>query len=325
MYDKRSFAVSFMICVLFASIVSISGCAKKESSIEPEIGTFYVGGESGLSLKFIEGEPPQEFFEDADIPVAVQIENIGEFDIPVGGVNVTISGIPSTAKVTGFRNTVPNRGVLEGIEKIGDSVVPGGFEEIYFGDVNYDLGIPSGSSTPQRMFSRACYLYGANATGSACIRENIYAAASGAQICEVNEEKSVETSAGPIQVANVREFARGPNKISFTVVVENAGPGTVYWRDDGDFTCDDIKPQDTNKLKLTRAEIQGVGDALSNGTCTGLSGTAANIVRLKPDGTGSFVCTWDTTGEDAYESFMNLDFEYMYTAEIIKTVNIFAL
>jgi len=315
---KREFAVLAVVCMLFIGLVGTSGCARQES-IEEDVGQFYVGGASGLSMRFVEGQPPDEFFEQDDVEVVIQLENSGEYDIPENGVNLIISGVPPSAKKD-FESSKFNIMPLPGVSRVVDTIIPGAVEEVLFGTLSYDVRVPEGS-IPQRLHAKACYLYGANTTSTACIRENIYAATIGAQICEVNEEKKVETSSGPIQVSAAREFARGPNKISFTVTVENAGAGDVYWNEQRDLKCESIPFTDLNKIKLAEVSIDGLEDRLE--TCSGLG--ADNTIRLKSDKTGSFVCVWNTTGQEAYEGFMTVDLEYIYTSEIIKEVNVLAL
>jgi hypothetical protein len=321
---KREFAVFFMIGVLFVSLVSFSGCAKEEAE-EVQTGAFYVGGQSGLGMKFIEGQPPDKFFEGDIVDIVVQLENKGEFDIDKGDIEVIISGIPpgSAQEDDGFEYSLTNSDPLIGIKRIGEIITLGAFEDLDFGTVSYTIGLPPGADpVPRNIFAKGCYMYGANATSNACIREDIYAATTGAQICEVNEEKRVETSAGPIKVAKVQELARGPNKISFTVTLENRGSGDVYWNTAEELRCGNILFSDMNKLLLKNIELVGLEDKDPE-FCTGVS--EDGVIRLGAEEIGSFVCVWNTTGEEAYETFMNIDLEYMYTVEALKQVNIISL
>jgi len=80
-----------VLLVLIASVVFIAGCVQGDDLVT---GPF-VGGTNGLTIGFGQDAPPDRVFDnnEEDFDIIIEVENVGEFDIPEDKVIVTLSGI----------------------------------------------------------------------------------------------------------------------------------------------------------------------------------------------------------------------------------------
>ncbi|MCH9028907.1 MAG: hypothetical protein IH819_04680, partial [Bacteroidetes bacterium] len=85
------------LMIIMASIVFVVGCTGGSDDV---VGGAFVGGTGGLTIGFANDAPPDRVFdfdqddnEGEDFDIIIEIENVGEFDIPENKVIVSLSGI----------------------------------------------------------------------------------------------------------------------------------------------------------------------------------------------------------------------------------------
>ncbi len=305
------------IVLMFSLLAFASGCTQQTAEVKEEsVGTYFVGGTSGLDVRFAEGEPPTEFYENESIPISIILENKGETDVV--NPKVFISGVPPSAWEDGVSTSKQLESTLEGISKFGETTTPGGQTDYTFGNVNFDLPITTGSIS-QRTYATACYNYSTDIVTSICMKQNIAKQVSGREVCELSGARSIENSAAPIQVTTVREEPRSRNQVSITFIVENKGSGDVYWTP-GELDCNTLTPRDIDKVKVSSINLGA--KSLDNGiTCNGL--TTDNLLRMS-DGVGTFVCHINVLENEEYLDLLTMTLDYGYSAEASKTLKILA-
>lgn len=218
-----------IVILMIGILVLIAGCKQTEKPITAPASP-YIGGSVGVIAEFSpmgtysELSGTEEIFEGEDFPIEVVVKNKGEYTLQPEQVEVTLMGI----NLDDFENipegTLKNSGVIEGISKYN---LRGGEETIDFtpgeNDAVYKPEI-IGASYDLSVFARVVYYYETHGTvPKVCFKGDL----TNPEICEVEEEKIVFSSAGPIQVRKVMEKPGGTGKISLEFEIENVGGGDV--------------------------------------------------------------------------------------------------
>ncbi len=290
---------SFMIIGLVAMMLLVAGCDDNGDSTQRRDNP-YIGGTDSLRITFDSSNPPSEVFVGDDFFIGLDIENLGEYDVPQGEFEIMIDGINPETYGVGRSDLVKNPGMdLMGAEMDSQGTVfDGDSDYIEFGPLSYgsDLSNPLRDVTLQAI---ACYSYGTEADTSICIKEDILTD-DPSDVCIVNEEKRIFNSAGPVQVTSFTQSRRGSDTISFDFRVEHMGPGRVYGR--GGSCDEDVED-----------EVYVSVDAPAGTDCSSLGGgTQGTLTRI--EGSGRLVrCTLDVSdAESSFREPIGIDLEYTY-------------
>jgi len=232
MKSIKIISLIFIITILF-----LVGCKTKEKEVQvPE--SPYIGGNKGLIANFesmgiySEEANIEEIFEGETFPIEVTLKNKGEYELQPGDVTVTLKGI----LLSDFSGIVEN-GTLtntEVIEKISEYNKNGGELTLdftpYEEDARYLRNI-SGSHYDISIFADVVYHYKTYVSvPKVCFKEDLQ----DDSVCDVDEEKTVFSSAAPIQVVKATEKRAGTGKIAVEFEIENMGNGDVT-KPDSDF------------------------------------------------------------------------------------------
>ena len=213
-------------------LVLIAGCQGEGEEQPVGGGRTFVGGNSGLSMDFIENSPPREIFDGNQFPfqVLVLYENVGESNIPERKARFTLSGIyhedfgVDKGALEQF-NTV----YISGVQKDPDgNKIRGGVHQQKFpvgiiDDFSFSQDITGNQEFPLRL--DACYEYSTTAISSICIRENI--AQPGEGVCRITGTRDVSNSGAPVRVASVKESVGGIDSVLINFRVEKSGNGEI--------------------------------------------------------------------------------------------------
>ena len=219
-----------ILAVLLVSILIINGCQDfgfgKKQAKQPQQQAF-VGGTKGLEIAFSQDEPPSIVLDNNQETffITLLVRNVGEFNIPVGKLIASLSGVQQSSFGIASMNTV-NSFELFGTIKDREFVTPGGEDFLEFGEASFKSDIPGTTSFPLR--ADVCYTYQTKAVSSICLKRDVLRK-SFSDVCEINNNNvQVESSGGPIQIINVRENSVGNSKVKISFKVVNKDVGAVY-------------------------------------------------------------------------------------------------
>lgn len=263
MTQKKS---ALLVIVLLIFLV---GCTEKEDTTSLK-GKAFVGGTEGLAMSFLPGQPPEEVFDtDNPFQVAVKVENKGEYNIEkASDVVVTITGInPSNFKVSSGQLTRNSPEPLDAVRidssgnKInGDNVV------VDFPEMNYFSTIQGSAKFTIR--ANACYEYGTKTQGKLCTRKDLRGTTGEEGTCEVDTDISLENSAAPIQIKNMKQNVAGSNKIDFFFTITQSGAAADSLHKIGTSCGTEVADRD-----IVYMEVKDTG--LGTLSCSGIKGGAA--------------------------------------------------
>lgn len=250
--------------VVVALIAATTGCETNPNETETTKTDPYIGGTRGLVLQFAEGAPPDEVFDNKEweFPVELKLQNVGEADIDKKDVSIKLGGlIPSDfgKKDSDFIKNGIGEDIIRTYKDFEGNTISSPDVFVTFPDLSYQYQLSGNKVLPIR--AEVCYSYMTEATADGCVREDVLSIDEDA-VCQVNEEKTVHNSGGPIQVTQFLEQPSGADKIRYMFTIEHQGSGNVYLPGSG---C----PSDRTKENKVYFEIESnVADL----ECTGLSG-----------------------------------------------------
>jgi hypothetical protein len=227
-----------LICLIIALLV-ISACGAgtgdKERGRSKDSVKGFVGGTQAFVLKFTEGAPPKEVFDQASdsFDIEVELDNKGEFDVDGSKVNAKLSGpSPTDWGLSDTAVKTKSSGNVEGVklDSSGDPQrgLPG---YVSFNGLSYQLNVPDGSTRQQDFRVELCYPYENTANVELCILENPRDTRD--KVCALGEEKvNFLNSGGVVQLSGVTESYKSDG-IHFTFDLSNVGGGNgeVYKKD----------------------------------------------------------------------------------------------
>ena len=265
---KNALFKSLLIFFLLAT-----GC-QTQGSEDLTGGRSFVGGNSGLSMSFIENSPPREVFDGGQFPFQVLViyENVGEANIEPGKINFSLKGIfPKDfldAPAPGDFEA-SNQDLIRGARKDPDgNTIRGGIHQQGFPQQNkqfkFNAEITGIQEFPLRL--DACYEYKTQAVSSICILEDVTQPESG--VCRITGARDVSNSGAPVRVASVKENVAGIDSVLINFRVEKSGSGEIYAPErTGNPTC----PSEYNKRNRVHVTVNTGDTALNNNlNCIGL-------------------------------------------------------
>jgi len=300
------------IIIAILSLFVLIGCAGEGTdtgAIDSE--SPYIGGTQGLIAEFLEmgvyndETNIEEIFEGESFPIEVMIKNKGEEDVIAGDLTITLKGI-ALDDFSGIAagGELPNTEVIEAVSEYNDAggeitldFTTGTEEAIYEGIINgahYDVGV----------FGEVVYKYMTHASvPDVCFKEDLQ----DDSICDVDETKTVYSSAAPIQVKSAEEKRAGTGKVAVEFLVENIGGGSVA-KPDADF--------DSRYDQLSFSPGDDLWECKAGGRLNEGRFDSSNEIKI--------VCKLkDAMAEDTlYTKSLDLTLEYKYKELISRQVRI---
>ena len=306
--------------IIFILVVSflLVGCDLDSPDDEQMgFGSSYIGGSDGLSIEFMENQPPSTILDNSQssFSISLQVKNEGEYDIPAGGVRTKIEGIdPQALGLSELKASLDSS--LRGKRLVSDGQEnPGDIGYITIDNLYYEDSVST--NIPLNLRARVCYDYQTNAIiNRFCIKENPLSISDAS--CEVSGSKSVDSSAAPVSVRNFnqRPISNDEIRLSFDVVHQNNGeiisPNTQ--------DCFDTERSDGN-----RVNVRIVG-ADSNLECSDFTREGGDLIREDVNLYGgdrySVRCTYNTedSSERGTEDTIQIVLEYQYRTSSQKTI-----
>jgi len=288
--------------ILALLMILMVGCNKGKStggSSSP-----FIGGTAAIDFNFMEETPPSEVYDKGQQPfeVTLNLENKGEYDVPKEDINIKLSGFypgdfnnPDTEKN-------PDEDLAKSyIDPDGDTE-KGTITYVNFPGFNFAGTLPGNNEYTIR--AEVCYKYGTVAQADLCVLEDL--TSNEEEVCEVNEDKAIDSSSAPVQAESFKEEVAGTRKVKFSFDVVHRGNGLVSQVGSG---CDsELIPKDKVWVEVNTGDLSG---GLS---CSGLEGGSATTGYAKIyGGKRKIICMQDVTGvEGNFEKKVEILFRYDY-------------
>ena len=315
----------------------IAGCQHEGAEQPGSGGRSFVGGNSGLSMYFIENSPPREIFDGGQFPfqVLVLYENVGESDIKAGKLRFTLTGIfPDDFGVTAEDLKAFTKVDVRGVQKDPDgNKIRGGVHQKKFpnntNEFNFTRVITGSQEFPLRL--EACYEYSTLAVSSICIREDIARPESG--VCRISGTRDVSNSGAPVRVTSVKEGVGGINSVLINFRVEKSGNGEIYLPPEGKDGPD--CPSEYNKrnrvhVNVSTGDPDNAADTLNSKLyCIGLildDNSRRSGKLILTGGAGTFSCvqefSTDTRTKTQFDAVKGIQVDLKYQVKESITTKI---
>ncbi len=300
--------IGLIILLLVVGMMFISGCENKSKSNSDKKSPF-IGGTTGIAVSFAEGNPPSEVYDGGNYPfdIVVQLENKGEYTVPKEKVKVRIMGLyPSEFGVSDNQLVKsPEEDVTQTKKDAEGDVIKGPPLYVTFSTLNHLKALEGNRLFPIR--AEVCYYYETKAIAPLCIRkDNLDITDKG--VCEVNGNKEVYNSGGPVQVLDFKEQPLSKKKVRFQFRISHGGTGEIYKKDTD---CSDEVNTNENKVWVEVKSEQGL-----NIQCSGFSdGTATSGYARLYEGDIIIMCTVESNTQIDSEVPVNIKIAYDYKEE----------
>jgi hypothetical protein len=313
-----------ILIACIALLLVVAGCGQGNNQPQ-NLGSKFVGGTEGLAISFAPGSLPDKVLDkDQPFGISIVLTNKGDHTIDTGAdATVRISGIdPADFGVSAADITQDSPAQIRGAQKDAEGAV------IQGETLSIDFPASGASFTHQKEIAGSvtynvradvCYKYGTVANTKLCVLEDILGTQGGqGKLCSVNEDKPLDNSGAPVQVAAFRESVSSTNKVSFVLKVKHIGTGTVH---EAGSECDkDFQKKDKVHIKVDT----GISDGL---TCSGLQNGAASGSVFEGDaqllnGEREVRCTQTINSPTDMEKLAMIELTYDYDQYIEKKLEV---
>ena len=252
MATKNDYVIVLIIAVL---LLMASGCVgKKTTTVAAGAGTAFAGGNYGLTLSFVPGEPLDEFYTGDELKIGLLLENKGEYGItPPNNPMVYVGGVSSSAftpKPTFAKNYA---NALDPVKITGTQKIPGGQDTIEFPSATESMKYTDtviGQFVDLTLTSAVCYPYQTKAIALACLSSNLLSQTVGKEICKISGEKNPQSAGAPVKVTSAIELPTGQKKVGFQIKIKDVGGGFTYSLDRTE-DCRSTPIAQQNMVKVT--------------------------------------------------------------------------
>ncbi|MEM4397431.1 MAG: hypothetical protein QW757_02270 [Candidatus Woesearchaeota archaeon] len=294
------------LILVFVLLVLIYSCEQQTQNTGKE--TPYIGGQSGLSVQFMDDAPPAEVFDRGQFPFNIEVKllNNGEADIKKEDVLIKISGLnPSDfGKTQDFfiKNGI-DEDILAMYKDYEGNIIKPSDVIVSFPGLNFKDALPGNFKTKVR--AEVCYNYKTEASTTGCIKPNPSRETPN-DICMINEKKPIYNSAAPIQIESFEEISSGTDKVRYLFKIKHVGTGKVY---SPKSKC----PESRETFNKIYFKLEFPGETSIDFTCSGLEGGQGKegYVILR-DGEATVRCTQVQTSNIVFNQRMQITLTYDY-------------
>ncbi len=333
---KNRCSTILIFSFLLVGLTFLTACGGEQGGIPTE--TPFLGGTNGLVVGFVREAPPAAITDDGKFPfgIALQMENVGEADVPFGGgyaeivgINPVDFGLPTQAYL---RSPILKEGKLNGAKKNFDgTVIPGMQNVIEFPFdpsetikmLSYEPDLHGNTNVNVR--AHLCYDYRTKTSTKICVKKNLLEIEEKPPVCLVSEPKNPHNSGAPIHITSLTESPIGSDKIQLTFTVSHVGDPTDSFFAVGT-DCEDTvtNPQRyvvfvnvTSDVNGAFADCGGLEDP-GQGAITGPNGERhGGFVRLYRAQPRTITCTVDLANiQSDFEELFEVDLQYRYMQSI---------
>ncbi len=303
-------AIIFFILLLSVFVIGCTTQTQTSSGV-------FVGGEKGLELSFIKDEPQAKVLDDNqdEFSITILTKNLGEYDIPKGGIVATLQGISKDQFQMSSLNSKSDYS-LAGTSKSRNRIETGEQQELSFGKAKYRPKLDTDYDVEMR--ADVCYQYETRVASKVCVKKNT-AKREAKDLCQTdNDNLKIEDSGAPVKVTNARQRPGGNNKVKLTFDIEKKGSGDVY--EPGTFTTECNEQKDKkDRLRVFVASVSGT----LNVKCRQMNDASEGIVDLI-SGKRTVSCDIDTGSlqESAFNDAFRIRLTYVYKDSVTKSFTV---
>jgi hypothetical protein len=289
----------------------LTSCTSTVSQQKPTFVENFRIGSQGLMMRFAQNMPPTTIFSGEDLPIVLELENMGTYSVGGPGDRIYVSGF-SPNIISGISPAGEQIPMLEGRSQF---INQGGFDTVSFKPATRILQ----DRYPVRLLATACYEYETVAPGTVCIDPNPYAPGITQRVC-VPQNVGLGGGQGAPVAVNTIEVDASPGKTRFKIHITNVGGGEVF-RSGGTLLN---KCAPGAKFEFDEMDYVELADVVVDGVsiranCRPLD---AGHVRLTSN-QGLVYCEYDRPrGEAAYVAPITVVLRYGYKMSIFKDVDI---
>jgi len=291
--EKEKFLKIISIIFFISIVIFAFGCKKEAKKEEVALG---------LNMKFVENTPPDSISVGKQIPIFVDVQNTGSYEVPPNRAQFYLKGIGNNLK--DYSNKLQNSNPL----------LSSGQERLIFATQAFsDLSLQNPFTL--NMVLESCYDYATITQATICIAKQ-----SGA-ICSLEGNKIGATSntLAPIKISSLTESVIG-DELNVEFIIENAGKGKLYLPNTN---CDalmqetplEIIKENTVKININDGGVGLKCKLLTEGLSSieGLNGFA----RL-----GKISCKKKISDENT-QAVLQISTEYKYRDSLSKQLTIY--
>jgi hypothetical protein len=323
-FSKKQILLASGLLLLFL----LAACTGQKNVPGPDtdLGGF-LGGDSGLIIRILEGAPPKVIQDRGLTPFSfmITLENAGETKVGPGtdsplllarlvGVMNKDWGLTEESAVKTI--TTP----LESAKRnIDGTITPGEMTEATFENLAYGPFVAESMAFTMR--AEVCYDYESYATTQFCMKKDVVESSQDMTICMLKGPRPVGNSGAPLHVTAVEEAPLTPEKIQLNFRIEHTGRGVFFYRNvpkDNYDACvfSDLNP---NIYKL-EVVVDPVQQGMYSVECLRLDeqlpgGGVHGVVRMPfgaPLAITCFVTRTKETSQRVYTDLLNIKLRYRY-------------
>jgi hypothetical protein len=283
--------MKYRLVTLLLIVILIAGCSsmnfKKSGSSG---GSFKHSSKEGVSVEFVEGKPPKEFFRGEPVDVALKVRNKGRYNIESNDFVLKFKGFAAVELEGGD-------GIFTGTESIGKINEFGESNEVIIElpSLVYEKEMLARSSE-NLIEVEYCYPY------QTFIESNNFYVGDTEGYVKKGKIYSNDNSAGPVHIKDFKE-SLSKNKIKFSFIVEKVGKGEIV---------EDCEDGGKERIYI---EITNPSDVV----CKNLQGSSSGEIELI-NGKLFVYCEIDKPEGEEYKSTFSAVLSYYYKNSVGRKV-----
>lgn len=302
--NKKMIVVYCLILLVF-----VVGCTPKQPENPQDVAAvtrFVRSGSLGLDMRFVQNFPPNQIYDTTNLPVLLELRNLGTFDLAGNKCFIQLSGFDQSIirgmNVRQLCGELPGKSVYS---------LEGGFGTIDFNSGNMILPADVDMYKPN-IVATVCYEYQTIASPQVCVDPQFYDLVATQKACQVRDFGVSGGQGAPVAVTYVNVDMMS-NKAVFAIDIANVGGGRVVSPRAGIDRCPvGLKYDEFDQVRF-RVELSG-------GRLVQCS-PKDFMVRLV-NNKGKIVCTFDIGNTQAFETPLRVELDYNYVQTVSKTVEI---
>ncbi len=308
----------YVFGVLLVLSILLTGCDSSGKEDEGSSESGFIGGTSGLVLRWLYPDNGYSLLDDgnSELSLELQIENLGEADVPGGKAVVSISGInPRDFNLQKGDLTKIIEDDIKGRYKLDKEEMDGGVAVVSYPPMKYLPEVSTDMDMP--LIAEICYPYKTKAEAILCVSENPV----NSNVCNPTGSRPVFSSGAPIQITNFKQQAYGENKFLITFTIKHAGNGEIFKSGEG---CDSTEYSSRAVVNVKVGNKEEWGWNKINIDCNGNTAGQPFTQRLTYGDEATVRCKLDIsdtyTGD--YVRVLPIELEYDYRESVSTTLRI---
>lgn len=299
--------------VILLLIIMLVGCARTGTR-EPQEN--WRTGSQGVRMIIQPNLPPPRIYDDQNLEVVVDLENLGAYDVGSAGDAIYLSGFDQNI-ILGIPTTGIQMPVMEGKTQFG----PGGIGTAAFRGQIRALGFRDVDKYTPRLLVTSCYGYKTVASDNVCIDPDPFTSARTEKVCIPTSVGMGGSQGAPVAVSTV-DVEPSPGRTRFKITVTNVGggeiirPGAVNLQKCSPYHPDGLQYNDIDYVQVEDVSLSGISILSS---CKPLDNS---ILRLTNGRAVMYCELTNIAGSAAYTTPLSVTLRYGYKQTLFRELTI---